>query len=33
MIIINGLYYIDEYITKIYNNEYLQSVVQVYEFI
>ena len=33
MILINGLYYIDEYIAMIYNNEYLQAVVQGYEFI
>ena len=33
MILINGLYYTDEYIARIYNNEYLQAVMQGYEFI
>ena len=30
MIPIKGLYYIDDDIVKIYNNEYLQAVVQGY---
>jgi hypothetical protein len=32
MIPIKGVYYIDDYIAKIYNNEYLQAVIQGYEF-
>ena len=32
MVLIKGLYYIDYYIAKTYNNEYLQSVIQGYEF-
>ena len=32
MIPIKGVYYIDDDIAKIYNNEYLQAVMQGYEF-
>ena len=33
MILIKGLYYVNNYIAEGYNNEYLQAVVQGYEFI